>query len=459
MDRSPTVGPAPGRGRGLVLGVTTSVAGKGLGLVAPLVITPVTFGYLGAERYGLWMTVTALAGMAWFADLGLGDGLLTRLSHHVRGRDEAAREIASAYALLGGVAVLFLAGVGAASQAVEWAALFGIRNPTLAGEVSTVILICFGVFAANIPLSLIHRIQYAEGRVAQSNAWQAGAALLSIGVVLVAVATGAGPLTVILCAVAAVPATNLVNTLVYFTVVDPGLRPRWGRVDLRRSRSLFRLSFQFFLLSAIWSVALNVDNPLAAQAVGLAQAGGYIVAAKLFAVLGAFVTVIGMATWPAVGAALARGDVAWVRATTRRMVLLLAVVFSVTGLLLVTTGKMLLAAWVGAPEVTALPLAVLGWLAVWPLLTAVVSPLFMVQCGAGRLGAQFWGWGLFLILSVPLKLVAVTHLGLSGIPAAGCLAYLLTMWPAAVIGYRRALASARDDSSDDTRPAPVPVPA
>lgn len=439
-----TLVPAPPSGRdrdrAVTVGVATALVAKGIGLAAPLAVTPACFRYLGDQRYGLWMAVTALTGMAWFADLGLGNGLLTRLGHLTDDPRQQAREISSAFATLGVVAVLLLAALVMVTPVVPWVELFAVRDPTVAAQTPTVVLICFGAFAVNIPLSLIQRVQYARGQMVQSNAWQSAGALAAMALVLVAIGTGRGPLTVIAAAVLAVPVTNLLNTVTYFWSCAPGHRPAPGLVHRGTVTGLLRLGLRFFALTTMSSIALNVDNPLVANVLGLTVAAHYAVVGKLFGVLWIFVGLVGMTIWPVNGAALARGETAWVRRNTRRMVALYGVIVGTAGVVLVGYGHRLIELWIGTVDRSTIRLSVLVGLAGWSLLVAVTSPLIMVQNSIGLLRPQFVGWASFLVLATALKIWGLRQFGLAGLPAAACLAYLLTMVPAALVGYRGALA-------------------
>ncbi|MBO4163439.1 lipopolysaccharide biosynthesis protein [Micromonospora antibiotica] len=436
-----TSGPpsGPGRDRAVTVGIATAMVAKGIGLAAPLVITPACFRYLGDQRYGLWMAITALTGMAWFADLGLGNGLLTRLGQLADDPRQQAREISGAFATLGVVAVLLLAALAVVTPVVPWVDLFAVRDPAVAAQTTTMVLICFGAFAVNIPLSVIQRIQYARGQMVQSNAWQSAGALAALAVVLVAIAADWGPLVVVGGAVLAVPVTNLLNTVTYFWSADPAGRPGPRLVHRATVVGLLRLGLQFFALTTMSSIALNVDNPLVANVLGLTVAAHYAVVGKLFGVLWIFVGLVGMTVWPVNGAALARGEVAWVRRNTRRMMVLYGVIVGAVGLLLVGYGHRLIELWVGQVDRSTIRLPVLVGLAGWSLLVAVTSPLILVQNSIGLLRPQFVGWASFLVLATGLKVWGLRQFGLAGLPAAACAAYLLTMVPAALVGYRRAL--------------------
>ncbi|PWR07670.1 hypothetical protein DKT68_18300 [Micromonospora acroterricola] len=431
------------RGRALVTGIASSLAGKAVGLAAPLLITPVAFRYLGAERYGMWMAVTSLTAMALFADFGLGNGLLTRLSRlHASGdRRAAAREIASAYALLGTLSVALLLVLVVAVWLISWPTLLNVTDPAVARDARAVVLVCFGAFLANIPLALIQRVQYAQQQVAQSNLWQAAGSLGSAGLVVAAVALHASPALVIAVAVLAVPLMNVANSICYFGWQDPTLRPRVRDVRAPIARGLLRLGSRFFALSLLSSIALNLDGFLVGRVLGLHAAANYAVILRMFAVLALFVTLVNLPLWPANGEALARGDVAWVRRSTRRMACLSAAAVTLPALCLVLTGNDVLEFWVRSDDLERVPAPLLAGLAVWSVLVAVAAPLFMVQNSIGLLGPQFLGWAACLVVAVPLKILLATRVGLSGVALASALSYGITVLPAAVVGYRRALAT------------------
>ncbi|MER7165095.1 lipopolysaccharide biosynthesis protein [Micromonospora sp. NPDC000207] len=432
-----------GRTRRLATGIVSSLAGRAVGLVAPLVVTPLTFGYLGAERYGLWMAVTSLTGMALFADLGLGNGLLTRLSrlHGTGDRPAAAREVSSAYAVLGALTAGLLVLLAVAGVTVPWADLFAVTDPRVAAGAPAVALVCLGAFLVNVPLALVQRIQYAHQEVTRSNLWQAAGSLSSVVLVGVAVAARVDPVLVVAVAVGAVPATNLVNTVAYFAGRGRDLRPRRRLVDRRVARNLLRLGAAFCALSVLTSAALNVDAFLVGRVLGLTEAAVYAVVLRLFALLGLFVTVVNLPLWPANGEAIARGDVRWVRRSTRRMVLVSVGAVTLPGVALVVAGNPLLDWWLRDPLFPTVPVALLAALAGWSVLVAAAAPLFMAQNAVSLLGPQFFGWAGFLAVSVPAKVLLAEGYGLTGVAVATTAGYALTVLPAAVVGYRRTLSA------------------
>ncbi|MGC1782963.1 MAG: hypothetical protein WA708_10630, partial [Acidobacteriaceae bacterium] len=65
--------------RAALTGITSTIAHLARMGVA-LVTVPLTLHYLGAERFGLWMTISSVLAMASFADFGIGNGVLNTVA-------------------------------------------------------------------------------------------------------------------------------------------------------------------------------------------------------------------------------------------------------------------------------------------------------------------------------------------------------------------------------------------
>src|SRR4051812_23716437 len=105
-DASAPAGRFPERFRRIRPTTPKPIAARGVGVSPPLITVPLTLHYLGAERYGLWATLSSLIALASFADFGLGNGLLNALSsaHGRDDREAGAREVSTAFILLLAVA-------------------------------------------------------------------------------------------------------------------------------------------------------------------------------------------------------------------------------------------------------------------------------------------------------------------------------------------------------------------
>ncbi|MCX5070030.1 lipopolysaccharide biosynthesis protein [Micromonospora lupini] len=429
--------PTPRRGRRLLSWIATAALSRAVSAVVPLFLLPVTLSYLGTDLYGLWAAVLAVTGMVAFADLGVGLGLMTRLAPcRVDGDWATARRyVSSAYAAVCGVALPTCGLLWLVGGFVRWPALFNATGAA-ADDAHLVALVCLTAFLLNIPLSLVARVQYAYQQVAVSNIWQAAASALSLPLALGAVFAKLPPIAVIASIAISPLLVNIVNTVWTFGWRLPRLAPRPRFVDGRGIRDLFGLGGLFFLVTLVMVLADNADPLLIAHVLGLASVTAYAVPARLFTQLGALVTLVNQPLWPMHGEALARGDLDWVRRTVRRMTVVSTLVAVVPSTLLVAFGEQFFAAWLPIPIGNR---ALLLGLACWWIVLAAISPRFMVQNAAGVVRPQLWGYLLYLPLSVLGKLVGLHWLGVWAAPYIAVVIYSLTVVPAAIYGYRRAL--------------------
>ncbi|MEV5692514.1 lipopolysaccharide biosynthesis protein [Micromonospora globbae] len=427
------------RSRRLLSGILTAAVSRGAGLLVPLFLIPVMLSYLGPERYGLWTAVLALAGMAAFADLGLGNGLMTKLARcYSTGDTESARGyISSAYWLLvpmsvGACVLLWLTGA-----AIPWSSLLGLPSSASASEAQDMVLICLSAFVLNIPLSLVTRVQYAYQQVAVSNLWQTAGNAMALPLVVLAVWAELSPVAVVAASVVGPLLANAGNSVWLYASRMPEVRPRLGHVDLASMRNLLRLGGLFFLLTVVISAANSADNLVIAHTRGLEAVTEYAVPAKVLAQAGMLVSLVNVPLWPANGEALNKGDLGWVRRTVRRMTLISTAVAVVPAVILVAVGEQMFATWLSAPLGDDRWLLV--GLATWWTLLAAIGPRFMVQNAAGLVRPQLVGWAAFLAISLVLKWYGSEKWGIVAVPFVAVGVYLVTVLPAALYGYRAAL--------------------
>ena len=423
------------RSRRLRSGILSAVASRGVAALAPLLLVPLTFSYLGTHVYGLWMAVISLTSMAIWADLGLGNGLMTRLSYAVANGDRplARTLIASSYSMLAVFALTALALLALCVNWVPWSTLLNISDRALLDVAPAIAFVTLGAFLLNVPLSLVQRIQYAHQQVSQSNAWVAAGSLLSVALAWVAVRAGAEVVVVVLAVAAAPILGNLMNTAWFFTR-HPEAIPRAHDVGGAAARSMLGLGGRFLVISLLSAVALNMDTLIVTHTNGLDDAALYAVSARAMTALGLLVTLINLPLWPANADAIAKGDLPWVERTTRRMTILSGVGVGVTALIVSAFADTLFGHWLGsATDLPSRGLVVL--LGAWWALAAAASPLMMVLNAAGIVRPQIIGWAAYLVVATPAKFVAGSLYGPEGVAATSLAAYALCVLPAAWLGF------------------------
>ena len=432
--------------RRALLTSASSIIARVISMAGPLITVPLALGYLGHERYGLWMTVIAIVGMFTFADLGLGNGLMTEISQS-DGRDdlqESRRCIASALLALSGIGLILLCLYLIVFPFVPWPRVLNATSADLLRESGAVVTVCFLVFLTNLPLGVVQRTQCGFQQGFQNNSWQCVGSVISVAVVLIAVKANASLPVLVLSVTSVQPLVNLLNGCAFFGFQRPHLRPRLRDFHWATARRLLRTGFWFFLVSILLAGGIYSDNVVVAHVVGLSTVPLYAVPASLAGYLGAVASLLYTPFWTANGEALARGDIAWVRRNTTRIVKLNVLITGCAGVAFVVAGPIFLHLWIG-PQFSPGRFLFAG-MAAWAFLISVAGPLFMILNGANAVRVQVLIFGVFSPVAIILKIVLAHRIGIAGVVWASVVPYSFLVLPALILAVRRVLSHAEQSS-------------
>ena len=382
--------------------------------------------HLGPERFGLWTTVTGLSLLLAFADLGLGNGLITSLARAAATDDRAhaQRLVSSAFYALLAIGAVTLALGAAASGRVPWPAFFNVSDPRAAEEAGPSALAFLAVFSLSVPLTLVQKIHlgFQEGYVA--SAFQAAGNLLGLCGVVVGVAHLASAPALVTLAMSGPLVAALANGAWLFGARRRWLWPRPGLVDRATLGELRRLGLLFFTLQLATAVAFASDNLVVAHVLGQPEVARYSVHAQPFTWVAGLASVFLVPLWPAYGDALARGDLAWVRATLRRSLALTVAATALPGLVLTLAGRPLLRLWVG--DQLAVDTTTLAALAVWTVVAALGSAMSVLLNAAGVVRFQVLTAAAMTVSVLAARTFGAHVLGLQGLVWGTLAAYAVT---------------------------------
>lgn len=425
-------------GRVLATAVGAYLGRFGAAIVV-LITLPLVRQALHAELFGVWMMLSALLGFMAFADLGVGNGVLNKITEAKAAGDSARLKcvLGSGYACTAGVGMfVMLAWLAWSCMSDDPTVVVGVISPENRSEAMMALTAFALVLGLHIPAGLIQRVQLGM----QQGYWNGVAQFAGAGVTLVAVPltlhSGGGLAGLVLATIGVQVAANIVNTVIWLHCNGLLRRGGWrGALDFGMIRALLRLGTMFFLLQLAASFAFQSDAIVITQTLGQAAYGDFAIVQRLFLFISILMSATMVGLWPAFGDALARGDLAWTRRMLIHSLVIASTVSAVAVVALSLSMEWLLTRWLQQPLTP--PPALIIALATWTIIDTVALVASALMNGAGMLRAQLVIALTMAGLSFCGKWLATPLFGPAGAVFSTLLAYCIVSVPGQIYVLRK----------------------
>jgi O-antigen/teichoic acid export membrane protein len=432
-DMGSEEGRAHERRRRVLLSALAAAGGKLISLLALMLTVPLTLGYLGVERFGLWMAMTGLLAVVGFADLGLGYGLVNSLARAEGLGDSlyARRAVSSAFFMLTATAAALALLLLLVWHALPWGVFFNARSAATGAEASSAMAVLLTCFLVGLPLSVVNHGFAGLQEGFRFSLYQGLGSLLSLIAIVVAVKLQAGLPWLVLASSGAPLLSGALGGWDLFYRRRSDLRPRLEHASFQGTLEIARLGGLFFVVQVAAAIGFQSDGLVLARMLGPESVSTYTVTQKLFLqvpfVLGYFLTPL----WPAYAEAVARRDLTWVKKTLRRSMAAGFAVNLPAAVVLFFSARWILGRWVGSAIEP--PTALLAALAVWVGLNSLNGPLAMFFNGAGALRYQALTCVPMAAANLALSILLTRRIGIAGVVLGSIIAQALFCYLPALI--------------------------
>lgn len=403
----------------------SALLSRGVGFMVSFISVPLTVGYLGGERYGLWVSISTLLGWFALADLGLANTLTNNLSTALaQGNKPLAQQyVATTFWLLIGMAAVVGAVFFAVWRWINWRELFNVHGAVAQQEITPAVAMAGLLVIVSLPLLVNAKVFYACQEGSLANYWSTAGNVASLLIIILVVHLKLGLVWLILGVSGTTLAVSILSSLWLFGVHRPALRPSMSAVDRSKIKVLGKFGGQFFIVQIAVLLIFQSDNLIITHFLGAAQVTPYAVCFKLFSYATLLQALISPALWPAYTEAIARQDMKWVRRTfwvTSGTNLSIAVLIAIP---LIFFGRTLIGWWAGPAAIPTQLL--LYWMAAWIILSSSMNSVGCLLNGSGRIKGQSIYGIITAIVSVTLASILVTRYGVVGVVAGTVLAFCL----------------------------------
>jgi O-antigen/teichoic acid export membrane protein len=392
-----------------------------------LLSLPLAVRYLGAERYGVWATITTTVVWINLLDLGIANTLTNSISRAYALDDKvsAARHFTNALLITGSVAVVAGGAFGLAGWRVNWMRVFNVSAGVPASEVRDTIVAAAALMLLGLPCNLGGKLLAGYQELHRNNyAVCAGAVASLVGLAL-GVALRVSMPALFVMSVGCLTFASLTNLIHVVTWHKPWLLPRPSLIDKSTSKELLYSGSPFFLIQAAAVVVFSSDNIVVSHYLGATQVTPYSVTWRLVGLAAILQSLIFPALWPAYSEAYAKLEYGWIRRTFSTTMKGTVALNLCCVAVLVVFGRTLIRLWAGPAAVPTMYLLLA--MGVWALISGFMSVESCLLAALNRTREQAFLSIVAAIVNLALSILLVRHVGSVGVVAGTILSYLLVL--------------------------------
>lgn len=381
-----------------------------------IVTTPLTYEYLGEDRFGLWSTITSIVAFLSFADLGIGVGLMSSIATASGANDQnKVRDlISSGYAMLVCVAGSMILFLSAIYPFINWAKMFNVQTQISASEAGPAAATFLALFLLNIPAMVIQRVQLGLQDSHTFLVWQIISNAMTIIWTYIAISLDLG-LPALVFALNGPPLfVNILNTIGSFWTKYRNIRPKMVSVNTALAKNMLALGWVILILQSAGMFNNLIDKFIIAQMFGAHAVASYTVTERLFNVIITIISVALIPLWPALTEALERGDFVWINKTFKNTMFISLAINTPLAVAMIFAGPYILKFWI--PGATAPGLLLLSGFAIWKIVETMTSVVITYMNGLKIFKTQLFLMVISVVLITPMKFFLIRTVGVAGAP-------------------------------------------
>jgi O-antigen/teichoic acid export membrane protein len=393
---------------------------RGVSILTNLLLVPLTISYINPTRYGIWLTLSSIIGWFSFFDIGFGNGLRNKFAEAIASNkvQEARIYVSTTYAILSIVISLLLISFLVINPNLNWASI--LNTPaTMKEELTIVALIVFIFFCLQFIFQLITTILSADQKPAKASFLNLLANLTSLCIIFILTKTTNGNLFYLALALGASPVLILIISSIWlYRTRYKFCAPSLKFVKFSYARGLFGLGAKFFIIQVAALAIYQTDNIVISQIFGPKEVTPFNIGFKYFGIVTMVFNIIISPLWSAYTEAYIKDDIAWIKNSVKKVILIWMLLIIVTMLMLLFANKVF-AIWIG--NSVTIPFFLSLSLAIYVIINTWCSIFSYFLNGIGKVKLQFYSALFGALLNIPLSYIFAIKVGVPGVIISTCI--------------------------------------
>jgi O-antigen/teichoic acid export membrane protein len=272
---------------------------KGIGVLAGIMIVPLSLEILGSHDYGLWITVFNVISWITILDLGIGNSLRNIFTEKIsKGSINSAREyLGLSYKTSGIISFILAILIFSISPIIKWHKIFNVEEnwnndlSTLVITVATLTLVHLTIKLIDIVFLSIHRPHLSAINSTLSNISILTFFFFSRDNPNINIIT----FGLVFCGVPV--AITLLSSIFAYNTIIKDYSPKWKQITLNSSRKFYVIGGKFFLIQISMLVLFSTDNLIITLRLSPEEVTPYNIALRYFGVISTLTNLILLPLW------------------------------------------------------------------------------------------------------------------------------------------------------------------
>ncbi|QEP43546.1 polysaccharide biosynthesis protein [Ectothiorhodospiraceae bacterium BW-2] len=381
-----------------------------MGLLVLIITVPMTLGYLGEERFGVWMTFASMAAMLSFLDLGVGNGLISRVAQMSSGQIELLQLTISR-----GITLLFIIGlvIGLIAASINsyfpLADLIKVESELARSDAEQLAWYFITLFSLSIPLNGIGKVMQGLQRSYWNYFARLAGSIISLFLIFWLSSIEAPPSLLLLATygVQVILSGSLVLYLYYHNLLTAKLFNSAG--TKAEMLHLLNTGGLFLVLQVGTMIGWGADALILSSLAGAVAVTQYTIVQRMFQFVSLPLSIMNSPLWAAYAEAKARGDIRFIKRTLAisffgtlgLAVIISSLIWSVSGFLLQH--------WIGTS--VDIPDGLILAFAIWAVFEASGTAYAIFLNGIHLVRPQVLAVIIFCVIALPGKIALAPIFG------------------------------------------------
>jgi len=403
-------------------------------ILISLALVPLLIDYLGKDKYGIWLTISAV--IAWFNyfDLGLGNGFRNKLTEALSKKkgQEIINLISSTYFVITVISTLLILVYLIALPYVDWSRILNFTK-FKSDEVNNSVSILFFSFFIIFILKLVGLVYASLQLTFVDNLVKSISRLFYFLIILVIIKLNINSslINVSIASVLPIIIVYLFLSIYFYVVKHPLLFPQLFKAKLATVKSVMKLGLNFFIIQLGCLVLYSTDNIIIAKLLSPSVVTDYNISYKYFNIPSIFFSLFIATHWSALTDALVKHDFKWIKSKIR-IFNFIFILFCIGLVVFYFLFDFVINLWIGKNIINKSNMLNIN-MVIYFAISAFANIYMYVINASGKLQVQTFSYVIIVLINIPLSILFVKYynMGASGVILASsiCLLILAILMP------------------------------